>query len=178
MKKILLAIIVAMTAMAANAQFWVGGSLGLNFFKAEDSFSDVITHVKIAPEVGYKLNNKWELAAAFNESFTVFDGDIYNSFSVEPYARFTFAKAGIASFFVDGGFGLGARGFDDDNFFTRSRFEFYIGLRPGVKIRLSEKVGLVSKLGFIGYEYIEGIYHRAGINLNDSPLTLGMYYNF
>ena len=178
MKKILLLMVVAMTAMAANAQFWVGGSLGLNFFKAEDSFSDVITQVKIAPELGYKLNNKWELAAAFNESFTVYDGDIYNSFSVEPYARFIFAKAGIASFFVDGGFGLGARGFDDDNFFTRSRFEFYIGLRPGVKIHLSEKVGLVSKLGFIGYEYIEGIYHRAGINLNDSPLTLGMYYNF
>ena len=68
--------VVAMTTMAANAQFWVVGSLGLNFFKAEDSFSDVITQVKIAPELGYKLNNKWELAAAFNESFTVFDGAI------------------------------------------------------------------------------------------------------
>lgn len=178
MKKILLVIVVAMTTMAANAQFWVGGSLGLNFFKADDSFSEVITRVKIAPEVGYKLNSKWDLAVALNESFTVFDGNIYNSFSVEPYARFTFAKAGIASFFVDGGFGLGSRGFEGDDFFSRSRFEFYVGFRPGVKIQLSEKVGLVSKLGFVGYEYVDDKYHRVGLNLNESPLTFGMYYNF
>lgn len=178
MKKILLAIIVATTAVAANAQFWIGGSFGLNFIKPDYSNSDVITSLTIAPEVGYKINDKWDVAVALNESFIATDGDFYNSFSFEPYARYTFAKAGIASFFVDGGFGIGVTGFEGDDLFDDSRFNFYLGFRPGVNIALSEKVGLVSKLGFIGYEYIEGIYHRAGINLNDSPLTLGMYYNF
>ena len=84
MKKILLAIIVAMTAVAANAQFWIGGSFGLNFIKPDYSKSDVITSLTIAPEVGYKINDKWDVAVALNESFIATDGDFYNSFSFEP----------------------------------------------------------------------------------------------
>ena len=178
MKKLLLFAIVTMTAMAANAQFWMGGSVGLNFIKPDYSHSDVITTLTIAPEVGYKINDKWDVAVALNESFIATDGEFYNSFSFEPYARYTFAKTGIASFFVDGGFGVGATGFEGDEFFDNSRFNFYLGFRPGVNISLSPKVGIVAKLGFIGYEFVDDAYHSFGINLNNSPLTFGMYYNF
>lgn len=178
MKKILLAVIVAMTAVVANAQFWVGGSFGLNFIKPDYSNSEVLTNFTLAPEVGYKINDKWDVAVALNESFIAVDGEFYNTFTFEPYARYTFAKTGIASFFVDGGIGVGASGFEGDDVFGDSRFNFYLGFRPGVNIALSQKVGMVAKLGFIGYEFVDDAYHTFGINLNNSPLTFGMYYNF
>ena len=127
---------------------------------------------------GYKINDKWDVAVALNESFIAVDGEFYNTFTFEPYARYTFAKTGIASFFVDGGIGVGASGFEGDDVFGDSRFNFYLGFRPGVNIALSQKVGMVAKLGFIGYEFVDDAYHTFGINLNNSLLTFGMYYNF
>ena len=76
------------------------------------------------------------------------------------------------------GLRIGASGFEGDDFFGDSRFNFYLGFRPGVNIALSQKVGMVAKLGFIGYEFVDDAYHTFGINLNNSPLTFGMYYNF
>lgn len=177
MKKVFLATIVAMMSFAASAQVWMGGSLGLDFTTPKGG--KTITSFSIAPEVGYTLNDKWDIAIALNESFVAYDDVFANSISVEPYARFTFAKAGIASFFVDGGFGIGATELGaDGNILGKSTTEFYIGLRPGVKVALSEKVGLVAKLGFFGYEQVVDQYSSFGLNINNNALSFGMYWNF
>lgn len=177
MKKVFVVAVVAMMSFAASAQVWMGGSLGLNFTTPKGG--ETVTTFSIAPEIGYTLNNNWDIAIALNESFVAYDDIFANSISVEPYARFTFAKAGIASFFVDGGFGIGATEIGADGTKLNSAAtEFYIGLRPGVKVALSEKVGLVAKLGFIGYEQVTNRYSSFGFNVNNNSLTFGMYWNF
>ncbi len=80
-------------------------------------------------EFGYSINDKWDIAIALEEEATfVGDYDI-NVVSLEPYARFTFAKAGIASFFVDGGIGIGCEYVNyegemlDNTFFENDKLE-------------------------------------------------------
>ncbi|MBR5552109.1 MAG: outer membrane beta-barrel protein [Muribaculaceae bacterium] len=176
MKKVLLSAVVVMMSFVASAQVWMGGSLGLDFTSADD---EVMTTFSFAPEVGYTLNDKWDIAIALNESFVVYDDIFANSISVEPYVRYTFAEANIASFFVEGGIGIGATelGIDGD-ILGDSATEFYIGFRPGVKVALSEKVGLVAKLGFFGYQHVTDSYSNFGLNINNNSLTFGMYWNF
>ncbi len=179
MKKVFLATVVALMSFAASAQVWMGGSIGLDFTKPDFDGAKTLTTFTLAPEVGYTLNDKWDIAIALNESFISYDGDFANSISVEPYARYTFAKSGIASFFVDGGFGVGSTEFDSNGtVLSDSETQFYIGLRPGVKVELSEKVGIVAKLGFLGYQQVEDSYSSFGFNVNNNSLTFGMYWNF
>ena len=92
MKKILVAAVVAFSSLAANAQIWMGGSLGFDY--TDNDNSKAVTTFTISPEVGYTLDEKWDLGLAINANFkSVEDGDNTNTFSVEPYARYTFAMS-------------------------------------------------------------------------------------
>lgn len=177
MKKVILAAVVALTSLVGNAQVWMGGSLGLDFTKPEGG--ETLTTFTIAPEIGYTLNEKWDLAIAINEQFASYDGETANSISVEPYARYTFAQSGDVTFFVDGGFGVGSTKVDNEGeWLDEAQTSWYIGLRPGVKLALNDKVGLVAKLGFLGYQNVEDSYEAFGFNVNNNSLTFGMYWNF
>lgn len=180
MKKIMLSLVLTLTSMVASAQVWLGGSLGVNIIDPVTyDKSGTITSITFSPEIGYSFNDKWAIGFAFNEVFMSQDGESANSFSFEPYGRFTFAQSGIASFFVEGGLGIGSTKMDSDgNILNKSCMEFYVGVRPGVKINLSEKVGLVAKLGFLGYEHVENYYDAFGLSVNNNTLSFGMYYNF
>ena len=63
MKKTLLAAVMAVFAMTASAQIYVGGQIGFSTSSVnadtEGSSSISGTSFKILPEVGYKLNDKW-----------------------------------------------------------------------------------------------------------------------
>ena len=63
MKKIILSAIVAVCAISANAQTWAGGSLGFNVTDF-DGASETQMDLTLAPEIGYTLNDNWEVAAA------------------------------------------------------------------------------------------------------------------
>ena len=57
MKKIVLSVIVALIAITANAQVYVGGTFGVGSDKVETEGTEVKnTTFKILPEVGYELN--------------------------------------------------------------------------------------------------------------------------
>lgn len=180
MKKVLFLIVLSMMAICVNAQVWVGGSIGINVLDPVTyGKSSAITSVTFSPEVGYSFNEKWGIALAINESCMFYENESANSIQVEPYARFTFAKSGIASFFVDGGFGVGSTEIGSDgSIYDEPYTKLYVGLRPGVKIDLSEKIGLVAKLGFLGYEYVEKTYTAFGLSVNNNSLSFGMYWNF
>lgn len=173
MKKLFLVAVVAITALVGNAQVWMGGSLGLGFSKPEGG--ETTTTLTIAPEIGYTLNEKWDIAIGIRESLEACDGNTANQFSVNPYARFTFAKAGIASFFVDGGFSVGCydagKGYD-------ATTAWNIGFRPGVKLAISEKVCFVSTIGFLGFEQVVDQYSDFGFNFDNNALSFGMYWSF
>lgn len=176
MKKVILSAIVALSAMAADAQVWAGGSLGFSVTDYDNAETE--TAFKIAPEIGYSLNDKWDIAVAlgFNyaSNYTGLDDIDYHAFTVEPYARYTFATTGIASFFVEAGGGFGTSKVSHHD----SKNVWYVGVRPGVKIALSDKVALVSKLGFLGYKDREDDYSKFDFGVDNNDLSLGLYFNF
>ena len=67
MKKILVAAVVAFSSLAANAQIWMGGSLGFDY--TDNDNSKAVTTFTISPEVGYTLDEKWDLGLAINANF-------------------------------------------------------------------------------------------------------------
>ena len=70
MKKFLLMIVVALTTLTANAQFYVGGELGI----WHDTDADQ-TAFTLAPGLGYEFNEKWS-AISF-ENVVTFNMDEY-----------------------------------------------------------------------------------------------------
>ena len=62
MKKIFMMAVMAVAALSANAQVWLGGSFALDFSK--NTAKENMTSFEIAPEVGYNLSDKWAVAMA------------------------------------------------------------------------------------------------------------------
>ena len=69
MKKIILSALVAVCAMTANAQAWFGGSVGFDMADG-DAYAETETNFGIKPEIGYTLNENWDVAVGLG--FTSF----------------------------------------------------------------------------------------------------------
>ena len=188
MKKVILAALVAVASLSASAQVYVGGTLGFKSSKPADGL-DNVSKFTIAPEIGYNFSEKF--AAGIQIGFTTANGayeiDEINqtisggkypksqsTFSVAPYARYTFAKTGIASFFVDGGFAAQFMNNEGGN-------KWQIGIRPGVKLSASEKVDFVAQLGYLGYTWASekaGKGNEFAFGVDNTAISFGVYYNF
>ncbi len=184
MKKFILAAIVAATSICANAQVWMGGSLGFDVVNPEGDKNNT-TNFSIAPVVGYSLSEKWDIALEFGYKSQSYENDALSTkdnFYVAPFARYNFAKCGIATFFVDGGFAFGSSEMSVDSEGCVNNYEdkstFQIGLRPGVKVELSHKVELDAKLGWLGYRSVTDVKSRYGFNVNNEALSFGMTWKF
>lgn len=176
MKKIILSAIVALSALAADAQVWGGGTIGFGV-KDNDAADKTELSYEIGPEIGYSINEKWDIAIALkaqvvNNAGGVSGKDV-NNYTVNPYVRYTFANSGIASFFVEGTLSFSSNKMSGSDAVTG----FGIGVRPGVKFAISDKVFLVSKLGYLGYQSQKYAFKAFGFNANNS-ISLGMFYNF
>lgn len=161
MKKIIMMAVMAVAAVSANAQMWVGGNLGINTqtTKFEDTELSSGTNFEIAPEVGYNLNEKWAVAMAVsyahNENCTIsfagksVTGNV-NSFSIKPFVRYTFLKSGNFSAFCDGVLyytTYHAQGIENN------LNDSGVSLNPGIAYAVSPKVSLVAHLGKLGYNH-------------------------
>lgn len=189
MKKILMIAVMAVAAVSANAQWYIGGSFGLNFTKATKD-ADSQTTLNIAPEVGYNINDNWAVGAQVGfgmannlTNVTLTEGNLTGtSFTIAPYVRYTFAKTGIASFFADGYVGFSSTNFRGNVKYDKSGSLFSIGVRPGVSLKASDKVSLVAILGNLGYsKYSDDVFgggSNFGINADNNDISLGVYYNF
>lgn len=122
MKKLLLSLVLAVGAIAANAQVWVGGSVGYDFQKDDAIKSH---QFDFSPTVGYSLSDKWEIGLQLsfgrtsrhnaeesfltnpniNEVRTATTGNSSNNYSVQPFVRYNFFKTGSVTFFLDGSIG-------------------------------------------------------------------------
>lgn len=106
MKKILALVVMTIISLSAMAEdLYVGGSL--NFWR---NSTDEHTTITVLPEIGYKLNNKWDLGIQIGYQHDEVGADdnkvIGNFFQIAPYARYTYYTVGIVDLFVDGGFGI------------------------------------------------------------------------
>ena len=99
MKKIVLSIIVALIAITANAQVYVGGTFGVGSDKVETEGTEVKnTTFKILPEVGYELNEDWSVGTVVGYEYNK-SGDVKtNTFTIAPYARYFFLNSDVVRF--------------------------------------------------------------------------------
>ena len=92
MKKIVLSIIVALIAITANAQVYVGGTFGVGSDKVETEGTEVKnTTFKILPEVGYELNEDWSVGTVVGYEYNLksasnLNGNLNCSKELEHYA--------------------------------------------------------------------------------------------
>ena len=94
MKKVLMTLAVAFVAVAANAQVYVGGNVGIASSKIGNG--DNVTTYKVLPEVGYNINKDWAVGTTlgWGKGTPVnIEGESRNYFTVQPYARYTFVHS-------------------------------------------------------------------------------------
>ena len=182
MKKIVLTIVAACAAVTMNAQVYHGGSVGVNAWSGQEhsAYGDKSETVfSIQPEIGYNLNDEWAVGAVIgyeSNKWSRVEGVSESAFTFNPYARYTFAKTGSVSFFVDGGV----------DFTTASKTDWTslgVGLKPGLSVALSDKVSFVSHLGFIGWQQLnpdgdDNNVSKVGLDLSGANVTFGLYFNF
>lgn len=175
MKKFFLVAAMMVATLAVNAQVYVGGSLGFKSVKVKKG-ADATSHFSILPELGYNLDENWAVGIQLGYTSDEMGKDeTVTKFTIAPYARYTFAKSGIASFFVDGGIIFESYGSDDEG------STFGVGLRPGVKFAVSEKVDVVAKTGYLGYSKDNDKHGGGsvfGIGIDNTDLSFGVFFNF
>lgn len=193
MKKMFLMAAMAVASMTANAQMWIGGSVGADFDHTNNS--KTVSKFTLSPEVGYNLNEKFAVAMAINYNLTNTNPKVgvahqVHTFSVAPYARYFFAQSGKVGFFVDGGVicGINRLGGHFGGDMADATLTVGAGLRPGVALSLNDKVTLVAKLGYLGYIHEEGEYdfdgskgarhNKFGFGIDNNSLSFGIYYAF
>lgn len=170
MKKLVICLFVALLAMGVKAQqgVYVGGTL--SFWGGDD-----VSSFGIAPEVGYRFNDKWAGGGLLAFSHAKSNGLKSNAFAIAPYVRYTFFEVDQLSLFVDGGFGfstVGVKGFDNVN-------GFEVGFKPGISFAVTEHLSLLAKIGFLGYrdDYLNSS-NGGGLSLSSTDLSFGFYYTF
>ncbi len=191
MKKMILTALVAVASLSANAQVWVGGEVGYSHQRTTIDKVEIgkSNNFNLLPEVGYKLNDKFDVAVkigyAHGENGSNMMGfdipgdyDYANAFILNPYVRYTFAKAGDFSFFADGGFSyMHGHVCGDEN----SINAWQIAIKPGISYAISEKVGLVAHVGGIAYsftKYDESKTNGFDLGVSGNNITFGAYVNF
>ncbi|PXV62208.1 outer membrane protein with beta-barrel domain [Dysgonomonas alginatilytica] len=204
MKKLFLTIAVALgvfTAVSAQSNMWVGGTAGI--WSSKEKGGDSQLSFKVMPEFGYILNSNVgigiALGGAHDHGSTNFDGNMFaaqesstNTYIVNPFLRYTFLKGDLGGLFFDGGVSYGwSKGTTGG--LKGSQLE--VGLRPGVALSVSNKITLLGKFGFLGYQNLKydyltiapstGIYDKTtretnsfGFDFDMRNIEFGVNYKF
>ena len=171
MKKLFLVLALAFAGIfTANAQVWVGGGLGASIQKD-------YTNLSIAPEVGYAINNQWQVALGAGYGFTQTKTDVLgetvthntNTMALQPYVRYVATTIGKFSLFFDlcGDFGL----LDDAR-------DYAVTIQPGIAWMATDHWTAAFRFGKVGYDH--NFYGTDGFLLNCDLAApqIRLYYNF
>ena len=169
MKKIFMTMAAMVVAMSASAQVYLGGTVGFGGVKQGKADSKMF--YKFVPEIGYSFNKHWDAGISIGYQ-GVEDGN--NTFEVAPYARYTFCNTKLVDLFIEGtiGYGhVGGNGADADM--------FEIGLKPGLKLNLSDHVSFITKVGFLGYQKNDWTdVQKWGVDVDATNVLFGVNYKF
>ncbi|MBQ7494785.1 MAG: outer membrane beta-barrel protein [Bacteroidaceae bacterium] len=195
MKKILLMAAFAVASLTANAQYYVGGTLGFSNDKTNNGNTKVTSYT-VMPEFGTVLNDKFGVgvvlgATSETTKVTGRDDVTLTKWGINPYLRYQALEIGKVNVFVDGGVYFESR--------TQKNYKAGIGLglnvAPGIAYKLTDNISIVAKANNLlnfGYKKdpIADIpnagdadtHVNAGLNtLNNftaANLSFGFYYNF
>lgn len=179
MKKLFMTVVVALFAVCASAQVYIGGNVGIA--SVDNGGDDDETIYSLLPEVGYKFNDEWAAGVIFGWS----KGDLSyvdngfgfsgtrNTFQINPYVRYTFLQSKLINVFCDGGFGY--------KHYNKWGDEYSVGLKPGIELKL-DKFSLIAHVGFIGYQKADPDHGDGasiwGLDFDSTNISLGVFYNF
>ena len=168
MKKLVLVLAIVFAGiMSANAQVWVGGSLGAQVEKGHMAFD-------VAPEIGYTINDQWQVALGvtygYNQRETIGGTFTSNSLGLEPYVRYVGGTIGHKFFlFADlcGGIGLLDR-----------NGTYAVTIQPGVAWQPCENKKFTAAFRFATVGYDHGYFGVNGFLLKGAMGTswIGIYY--
>lgn len=179
MKKLILAAIIALFAVSANAQkYYLGGSLG--FWRNSD---EKTTSFTIAPEIGVNVSNRVAIGLGIGYGYADIDGSSVNTFTASPYARYTCCTLGPVKLFLDGGVDFSLLSGSGETYYA-----WGVGIKPGVSFDLNDKFSILAHVGFLGYRNVDsevqelyeitGFNSGWGLNFSSYDLKLGVQYKF
>lgn len=154
MKKVLLVLVLALMALTAKAQLYVGGSLG---------FSAAGPQFALSPELGYEFGNNMAVGSSLTFRFA----NSFFDFMIDPYFRYYFAEWGPARFFADASFN-----FTVESGGGQSGTGWGVGINPGVAFKINDRFSMVTHIMQLGYYY-----NAFRFNLNPGS-SIGLFYSF
>lgn len=161
-RKITLVTLLLSLALCAEAQIYVGGSLGISTSAGTDPKVGVV----IAPEIGYCFSPRFTVGGSISYR------SLQNTFGITPYLRGDL--------------------FDIRNVFrvflsvqTPCRFSsgyqsYGAYLRPGASVRITPGVWLMAHIGAFGYSYItsQGVgTGRWSAGVNSNTINIGFFFD-
>ena len=204
MKKIMMTLAAVCVAATMNAQGYIGGNLGfVNSTNKTNPAAEVTrTGFSIAPEFGYKLDDKMAVGIALGFGYTnnKTENTTANpttsveakvtSFAIKPYLRYQCFTAGKFNVFVDGGLNFATQSQKD----MKAAMDFGLFVSPGIAYNVNETWSIVAHLNDMftfGYSKqaipdVDGAPDApssisAGLSTGGftlGSLTFGVYYNF
>ena len=154
-------------AISASAQVYVGGGVGISSTKVGEGDSKM--SYKFVPEIGYQFDKNWDAGLSVGWK-GVENGS--HSFEIAPYARYSYCNTKLVDLFLEGTVGYvhqdGVDGYE-------------IGIKPGLKVKLSDHVSFVSKVGFLGYQQVGDGAAKVktfGFDLDGTNIQFGLNYKF
>jgi len=185
MKKLFMTLVAVVLAVSANAQWFVGGTVGISSVK--NAGADNETTYKIIPEFGYNVNTDWTVGIALgfgkgnsdisNDGFDVRTASTDQEYStINPYIRYKIASLNAVSVYSEFGFGY--------SHFNDAGDAMSLGIRPVVTFNVNKHVQLVSKIGFLGYKSFDPksdvlkTSSAWGLDMDGNNIQFGIYYNF
>lgn len=172
MKKPFLMLAMACISIAANAQAYVGGTLGISVVHASTSgVSATNSAFSIAPEGGYYFNETWAVGASIGVQYQSISDIGTTTFSILPYVRGTFAHAGMFDFF--GELALGYAHESTDGYGAGG---FNAGLRPGFAANFTDNFSLIGRTTLLNYSHYDGV-NGIGFSINTN-FELGVQFKF
>lgn len=156
-KKILFILAVVLFCTKANAQWFVGGALGVGY-------SDERFTMEIKPSAGYEFNDRW--AVGLGVGMMASNSHFYGG--LNPYLRLNCWNN--EKFFID----LKAQ---SDIWFNSYTSYVQIGLTPSLRYAITESWQLSGDIGFIGVQSDDGNWSPA-FSLKTTNAEITLIYKF
>jgi len=188
MKKFILALLAAGSAMCANAQsgsWLLYGNVNFDLYHLKDGVPETKQFGSVMPGLGYQFNDNWTVGLSggyallsIKDTTGVTDKRWNTSeFRVGPFVRYTKNISPLFSFYtqLDLGYLGGKMTFDNDEL-PGSKFSgFYAGLTPAVMVHVHN--GFALNFGFGGLGFTSRKFDGADNASSDFGLTFGQQIN-
>jgi hypothetical protein len=186
MKKILVVVCLFVTGITANAQFYIGGSAGLDIKSTSyESGSESSTVIKfdVYPELGYFVTNRLSFGGEVGFGIASYSSssDVEINFRFNPYVRYSILQAGKFDVLMKGSL---------NPEFRKNYTYFGIHIDPILAYNLSEHIMLQANLKFLTFRtFYESnkdkdstVGFKLGVDANNlatlGSLTFGFIYKF